>query len=60
MNMSELYKRRGPVTKRPSEEELCELYMKHTAKEIAEMYGVSSRTVEAWVYNYRKAHKKGE
>lgn len=58
MNMLDLYKRRGRHRIRPTEEELLKLYVNHTAKEIAEMYGVSNRTVEAWIYNYRNAHKK--
>ena len=58
MNLLEFSKRRGRHRIRPTEEELLKLYVNHTAKEIAEMYGVSNRTVEAWVYNYRNAHKK--
>ena len=58
MNLLEFSKRRGRHRIRPTEEELLKLYVNHSAKEIAEMYGVSCRTVEAWIYNYRNAHKK--
>ena len=58
MNMLDFSKRKGRRSIRPAEEELLNLYVNHSAKEIAEMYGVSYRTVEAWIYNYRSAHKK--
>lgn len=42
---------------RPKPELLLKLYEKHSSKEIADMYGVTSATVRSWVYRLRK---KGE
>ena len=49
MNMLDLYKRRGRHRIRPTEEELLKLYVNHTAKEIAEMYGVSKASVKKYI-----------
>lgn len=44
----------GRPTKRPDIEVLSDLYERHTAREIAVMYGVSTATVRGWIYQYRK------
>lgn len=44
----------GRPTKRPSAEVLCEMYKVHTAKEIAEEYGVAISTVRSWICRLRK------
>lgn len=49
--------RGGKVSKKPTIEVLDELYQKHTAVQIAEMYGVSPSTVRTWIANYRKELK---
>ena len=54
MPLSELKKTRGKKSKRPSEQELSELYARMTAKEVAEHYGVSVSTVKTWIAYYRK------
>lgn len=47
-------KKGGRPTKRPDPEVLVELYSKHTAEEIAKMYGVKTPTVWSWVSRLRK------
>lgn len=47
-------KKRGRPSKKPSEAQLDMLYSMMTAKEIAEQLGVSVKTVERWIYEYRK------
>lgn len=47
-------KQGGRPLKRPSEAELAELYEKHTASEIAKMYGVSLWTAGNWIQFYRR------
>ncbi len=52
--LKDIVKTKGRPTKRPPEKELAELYKIHTAKEIAEQYGVAYGTVKAWISYYRK------
>lgn len=47
-------KKGGRPSKRPDPERLAELYAKHTATEIAKMYGVTATTVRSWVFRLRK------
>lgn len=47
-------KKMGRPSNKPSAEKLAELYQVHTSKEIAEMYGVKTDTVNHWVWMYRK------
>lgn len=54
MPLKELKKMRGKPSKRPTEQELSALYVKMTAKEVAEHYGVAASTVRAWIAYYRK------
>lgn len=54
MPLKELKKVRGKPSKRPSEQELSALYVKMTAQEIADHYGVAASTVRAWIAYYRK------
>ena len=49
-----IQKRRGRPSKKPSETQLDLLYRMMTAKEIAEKFQVSPKTVERWIYEYRK------
>ena len=45
---------KGKPSKRPTAEELSEMYSKMTAKQVAEHYGVAASTVRAWIAYYRK------
>ena len=47
-------KNKGRTSKRPSMEELSELYSRLTAKQIADQFGVSDSTVRHWIATYRK------
>lgn len=47
-------KNKGRTSKRPSMEELSELYSRLTAKQIAEQFAVSDSTVRHWIATYRK------
>lgn len=49
-------RKQGRPSNKPSAEELAELYVSHTAEEIAEMYGVKAGTVYRWAYLYRKKY----
>ena len=51
-------KNNGRPSKRPPESVLAQEYAEHTAKEIAEKYGVAESTVKRWISNYRKADRK--
>lgn len=52
--INSISKQGGRPLKRPSEAELAELYEKHTASEIAQMYGVSLWTAGNWIQFYRR------
>ena len=60
MKMDIPKKKNGRPTKQPNAEVLVKLYEKHTASEIAEMYGVSNNTVYSWISRLRKDNKKDE
>lgn len=47
-------KKRGRPSKRPPEAQLDMMYSMMTAREIAEQLKVSVKTVERWIYEYRK------
>lgn len=47
-------KKSGRPTVRPDAKTLVDLYAKHTASQIGEMYGVPATTVRYWVHYYRK------
>nr|CDL66178.1 unnamed protein product [uncultured bacterium] len=47
-------KQGGRPTKRPTVDEMCRLYSKHTASEIARMYSVTTATVRGWIAYYRR------
>ena len=51
-------KKTGRPTKRPDAQTLNELYSKYTAREIGEMYGVPMKTVEYWIYTFRREYEK--
>lgn len=51
-------KKRGRPSKKPSEAQLDMLYSMMTAREIAEQLGVSTKTVERWIYEYRRQDDK--
>lgn len=52
------YKKGGRPSKRPKSEaetrELIDLYKKHTATELAHIYGVKPGTIRAWIFDLRK------
>lgn len=48
------HKKKGRPTNRPDAGVLTALYKDHTAREIAEQYGVAITTVQAWITRYRK------
>ena len=47
-------KAHGRPSKRPSQEQLTELYKTMTAKEIGRKYGVPEVTVRSWIAHYRR------
>ena len=58
MSLNEVKKTRGKQSKRPTEQELAEIYSRMTAREVAEHYGVSVSTVKTWIAYYRKLEVK--
>lgn len=60
MNEQEILKKKagGRPSKCPELEKLNTLYCEFSAREIAEFYGVSVRTVRGWVYRARKKVKE--
>lgn len=52
-------KKPGPRSKMPDPRVLSELYVDHTAAEIASQYGVSVSTVKAWLRKVRAAVAEG-
>ena len=60
MNEQEILKKKagGRPSKCPELEKLNTLYCEFSAREIAEFYGVSVRTVRGWVYRARKKGRK--
>lgn len=53
-------KRGGRPTNRPDAETLADLYRTHTARQIAQMYGVAKGTVEQWVWADRHGETRGD
>lgn len=51
-------KKQGRPSRMPDTETLAELYFSHTAREIAEQYGVSVSTVKGWIWRLRKAARE--
>lgn len=47
-------KKGGRPSKRPTDDELNELYKTMSASEIAKKFGVSEHTVRGWIYKARR------
>lgn len=47
-------KQGGRPTKRPSDDVLADMYRTHTARQIADEYGVTEATVRSWIARIRR------